>query len=554
MKSFFFSTMATLALTAWLSLAATQARATLTLETEGGQNFTTDASWVVLTGIASEAVKVNDTTGGVTYDPGMQTWSYLGPLSQGMNFLQIQTASGGETTSVTVVKTGVPENLSYPSFGPDKHLAGAWMFTWFGDPSWKNSSPWWPVGGFATCTGDVEWANAINVLRAAKELLEEGYQPPRLALFQDCAIINFFYTQSHSGAALDVSTAAGRDLFFDYTKAFHEDVYSILGDRYRDAAMARYNDRPIIAYWFVGNGSVIGASEAFVQDQKARFEALWGKEPYYICHPHSWSSYASVDEITLMFGPSNHFHTQSSPGKNTMNITPGFWNPISNPHYIPREGGADYNTAWENVLARRDSIDHVFIDSWNETGEGSGIFEAQTFTYTTADDGELNNWNYTHNEYWGDTPRHYIDATANYAAQWNDDPADDALFIAADVPATLGPGQQRRVTVVMRNTGDRAWNPTDGDRLDVIEGVGLVPGGAVLLDETVDQIDKYGGVFRGKPRAFTFELSTPTEQGTHTLTMQMRKGDAGALYGDAVSFEIQIVDPNNSVDDFTIYR
>src|SRR5207244_8599244 len=85
----------------------------------------------------------------------------------------------------------------------------------------------------------VRFTNVMNVLRAARELLEEGHRPPRLAMFADTAIINSLYKQQ-TGADIDVSTAAGRAAFYDYVGTFHRQAYAILGDRYRSAALATY--------------------------------------------------------------------------------------------------------------------------------------------------------------------------------------------------------------------------------------------------------------------------------------------------------------------------
>ena len=52
----------------WLWLAGPLSPATLTMETAGGQNFTTASSWVVLTGQASETVKINGSANGITWD------------------------------------------------------------------------------------------------------------------------------------------------------------------------------------------------------------------------------------------------------------------------------------------------------------------------------------------------------------------------------------------------------------------------------------------------------------------------------------------------------
>jgi hypothetical protein len=543
-------------------------------------DFATTASFVVLTGVAPamvgsnpiEGIQINGSVRGVSWDAARERWSYLGPLNSGSNefIVSPQVPGSSLSVSINVELTLDPQHESADSFGPGIHFVGSWFFSWFVNDNWQNRSPWWPVGGFQTWTGTVEWAknqlldamdanidflgiqfdskstyrfqNAVNVLQAARELVEEGYQPPRLALFQDTAIINQLYKQ-RTGSDLDVGTDAGRAEFFSFTEAFYEKVHELVGDRYENAVMARYNDAPIIAFWHSAAGSIQNASEFFVLDQKSRFAGLYGTTPYFVAHPIHWSGYPSTDEITLMFGPSTHFHQsgRDGAGKQTINITPGFWNPLTNPHYLARQGGVNYVAAWETALTQRDDVEHIYIDSWNETGEGSGIFEAQTFTYTTADRGLLGDWQYTHDESWGPTPRHYIDLTAQYADQWNDTPANDARWIADDLPAQLNAGERRLATVVLLNAGDRAWNPDDGDRLDIIRGIELVPDGPVAIENALDQIDAFGGVFRGKPRTFTFEVVAPFRSGTYDLAVQMRLGENGATFGSLVEFTLEVI-------------
>jgi hypothetical protein len=297
----------------------------------------------------------------------------------------------------------------------------------------------------------------------------------------------------------------------------------------------------MVAFWHTDTGSILGGSNDFVLDLKARFQADRGVEPYVIGHPNFWSQWSATDEVTLMFGPSSHAQRVGwdGAGKETMNITPGFWNPVSNTWYLPRAGGVSYDAAWGTAQAARALVDHLYIDSWNETGEGSGIFAALVRSYTAADSSSCGTWVNRHDEAWGPTPRHYIETTATRAALWNDVPEDDAALVAHDLPATLAQGERRLVTVVMRNAGDRAWTAGAGDGLVVTQGTSWAVDLVDAVDDARDEVAQYGGLFRGRPRAFTFEVTAPCVPGSHGLGFRMARG-GGAGYGAPVSHAVTV--------------
>jgi hypothetical protein len=531
----------------------------------------------LIAGAATERVTVNDDDRGVAFDPATGRWSWHGPLAAGANALSVRAHSaagwaGPMTTTLTLGGAPAPEPDA--DLAATDHTVGAWFFSWFtGDPAWECSSPWWPVDGFAAWDGSVAWAkgqlldmmdanldvvgfqfdtkdptlpwgvrwtNVERSLEAVRELLEEGYRPPRVIPFLDTAIVNALHHDA-TGQDIDVSTEAGRAELYDYLHVFFTAVDTFLGDRYRDAALATLAGRPMIAFWHTDTGSIVGGSNDFVLDLKARFLAEHGVTPYVIGHPNHFAQWAATDEVTLMFGPPAHFHQggRDGAGEETINLTPGFWNPISNAWYLPRLGGSNYDTAWATAQGRRDQARHLYIDSWNETGEGSGVFAALLSTYTAADTGSCGTWVYRHDDsFAADASRHYIDVTAAQAAAWNDVPEDDALFLAHDLPATLRAGERRLATVVVRNTGDRAWTGAAGDALRATAGAALVDLAVLPLSDALDEIPDYGGLFRGRPRAFTVELRAPCEPGNHGLVLQLHRG--AVPFGEALTWAITV--------------
>jgi hypothetical protein len=283
-----------------------------------------------------------------------------------------------------------------------------------------------------------------------------------------------------------------------------------------------------------------GEDNNMVLDLKARFRADFGTDPHLIGHPNDWRNFAAVDEITQMVGPPTHFlMTGRDPsGAPTINVEAGFWNPTSNTFYLPRVGGANFDAAWTSAQAQRAKARHVWIDTWNETGEGSGIFSAQPLTYTAADMGPCGQFVNRHDETWSTDGRHYIDVTRTQASAWNDAPDLDAAPLASDAPSTMNVGERRWITVVMQNTGDGTW--TAAGPLLALSAASRADGFHVEqpVAATSDAlVTRFRGVARGLSGVFTALLTAPCTAGRHTLSMQMID-TSGAPFGKAFSIDV----------------
>jgi hypothetical protein len=538
--------------------------------------------FVVLTGTlpprreggAIATVQVEGSTRGVRRDTEGKVWSYFLASEGGRLNIEVS-AEPGDTVQLTAEVA--PGGGSLPARDIDHgHYVGTWMFTWFtGDPSWRCNSAWRPAEGFAAWDGSVAWArgqlldqldsridvvglqldtarsggdegyrfdNVVNVLAAARELLDEGVLPPRLFPFLDTAIIADHYQQAE-GVALDLASDAGRAYFYDHARVFYDAAQSTLAESRFAAGVARFLDgRPAIGAWH--SESLKGVDNAAVLDLKARFAAdFGGLQPYLIAHPNHFRDLEAVDEITLMLGPPSHFATsgRDAAGLVTINVEAGFWNPTSNPFYLPREGGAHYEQAWQSALGEREAARHVWIDTWNETGEGSGIFAAEPVSYTASDTGPCDDFVNTHEESWGEGSRRYIDITRQGAAAWNDSVELDAEPVASDLPDTMKPGERRYVTVVMRNRGDTTWT---AER----HKLGLTFSSAArdfhiqqLVSAQVDDlVTRFGGVTRGMPGVFTVLLTAPCTPGTQQIAFEIYDAVEGG-FGSQLQKDITVV-------------
>jgi hypothetical protein len=520
------------------------------------------------------SVEVGGSTRGVRVDTARGVWSYFLATPSGALPITLHAESGAMATALSAQVSVGAAALPARDLVPDQHTVGAWMFTWFtGDTSWQCSSAWRPVGGFKTWDGSVAWArdqlldqvdahldavglqldtasgagaqgyrfnNIANVVKAARQLLEEGVLPPRLFPFLDTAIISDHY-QTSQGAMLDLSGEAGRAYLYGHAQAFYQAAKSALGDQYGAAGTARWQGGlPAVAFWH--SESMSGVDNAAVLDFKARFQADFGAACYFIAHPNNWKNFAAVDEITQMVGPPTHYLITGHDAGNfpTINVEAGFWNPTSNTFYLPREGGTHFDDAWQSAQAQRAKARHVWIDTWNETGEGSGMFAGEALTYAATDKGPCSQFVNLHAESWGSEPRHYIDVTRAQASAWNDAAELDAEPLASDAPTTFHPGEQRYVTVVMRNTGDSSW-PTPGPQLGLSAAAAADDFHiAAPVNATGDLLtQRFGGVARGLPGVFTVLVTAPCTPGAHMLQLQMLDAKQGA-FGKDFSIDVMV--------------
>ena len=545
-------------------------------------SVSTPGPYVVLSGTLPDAingskvtsVEVGGSTRGVRIDTARGVWSYFLAAPSGALPITVHAESGAMATALSAQVTVGAAALPERDLVPDQHTVGAWMFSWFtGDVSWQCSSAWRPVGGFKTWDGSVAWGrdqlldqmdahldavglqldtptgsgdqgyrfnNIVNVVKAARQLLEEGVLPPRLFPFLDTAIISDHY-QTSQGAVLDLSGDAGRAYLYGHAQAFYKAATTALGDTYGAAAIARWQGGlPAVAFWH--SESMSGVDNAAVLDFKARFQADFGAACYFIGHPNNWRNFAAVDEVTQMLGPATHYQMSGHDAATfpTINLEAGFWNPISNTFYLPRVGGTNFDMAWQSAQAERSKARHVWIDTWNETGEGSGMFAGEALTYAATDTGPCSQFVNLHAESWAAEPRHYIDVTRAQASVWNDAAELDAEPLASDAPVTLHPGEQHYITVVMRNTGDSSW-PTPGPQLGLSAAAAADDFHiAAPVSATGDALtQRFGGVARGLPGVFTVLVTAPCKPGAHLLALQMLDATQGA-FGKEFSAQVMV--------------
>jgi hypothetical protein len=182
----------------------------------------------------------------------------------------------------------------------------------------------------------------------------------------------------------------------------------------------------------------------------------------------------------------------------------------------------------------------VYLESWNEYDEGSGLYAANTgqpFIRQGSGNTNTDNWS-TAND-----PYEYINTTARGAARFNDWPEREATIVWHDLPTHMTVGETRTATVVVRNDGDNQWTAADSYRFgekEYLDNV-LFGDGRYYLDDSQDDIPTYGGIFRGRVKIFQLTLNAPSVPGTYNTHWSMLQ-EKVAWFGQELAQTI-VVEP-----------
>jgi hypothetical protein len=216
----------------------------------------------------------------------------------------------------------------------------------------------------------------------------------------------------------------------------------------------------------------------------------------------------------------------------------GYWDQnIRRPGlFMPRDGGRIYRNVWQYVLKQCNPVHRICVESWNEYDEGSGIYAARPdppFSRPDLPPENTDRWSET------DDPFEYIRTTAQGAAEFNGLPARDAKILADDLPRVLSPGQTGSAAVVVRNEGNALWSRREQFAFALKE---VSPEFSLVsrrceIDDTYNETELYGGVFRGRPVTFMISFSAPVIPGSYRMKWGMVHGN-DEWFGE--EWEVQI--------------
>ncbi len=453
---------------------------------------------------------------------------------------------------------------SRPSFNSTNHLVSVSVFQWFTANGGQLSGPWRPVEGRSNWTGTTDFwrtqikqtmaANVdmlyvhlipsseqqrVNLFQALNQLRGEGWNVPKVAPFLDPVI-------TWDGQPLvDVSTTAGKDTFVSQYTRFFNQYFSVNQDSYADDYLARIDGRVVLDTWHVNNNlSNVGSLTR--NEVESRLKAAFAQN-----HPVfnqgirmvttlSSPTLSFADEKVAQFETVSYFYASLWQSLWSVQLKGGYWDQnIRNPgQYLPRGGGIHYSNAWWRANMLRTQVRRVYLESWNEYDEGSGLYAANPGPPYVAPGNP-------HTDVWSSVndPYEYIDTTAQGATTFNDWPDLDARILWHNIPTRMLPGETRTATVIVRNEGDARWTGAANYRFAQRPAAGSASfsTGPVLINDAQDDIPAYGGIFRGRAKTFLITLRAPTAPGTYSTHWSMAQGDTG-WFGQDLSQTI-LVDP-----------
>jgi len=426
-----------------------------------------------------------------------------------------------------------------PSYNRTSHVVSTSVFHWYTPTTGQLSGPWLPLEGRPAWTGEPDWwegqvkqmmmANIdilyvhlipkfeqqrINLFQALNQLRYNGYDVPKVVPFLDPLI-------TWDGLPnIDVATTSGKDEFTDQYIRFFNQYYSVNQDTYADDYLAKFDGKVILDSWHphlnLDNLSSLSRSDIMAR-LVAEFgsNSVFSNDIYMVSTAFSPENYAFTDEKVPQFEVHEYARAPLFNGIRAAQVKPGYWDQnVRDPGFLlPRDGGTNYSNAW-NTVNGASNVDHVYIESFNEYDEGSGIYAADPTNSPWINPNSGN----TETDTWSnvDNPYEYIHTTAAGAAIFNDTPNHDAKILWHSFPDNMYMGETQQVTVIVRNTGDASWTAAAeykfGDKAD---GAALFGAARYPLDDNEDEIPIYGGIFRGRPKIFQLTLVAPMTPGTY---------------------------------------
>jgi hypothetical protein len=444
-----------------------------------------------------------------------------------------------------------------PSFQSSDRIVAATLFHWYASTGGQLSGPWLPLEGRPNWTGLTPWwktqikqAMMANIdvfyvhliddaeirrelfFAALHELRAEGYDVPKVAPFLD-PLITWFNEPN-----VDLATVAGKDTMVQQYVRFYTQYFQRNPDAYAADYLAKMDEKLILSTWhlFLNFDNV---SQFTRVDLENRLATKFAGRPafqqgiYMITPALNNPTFTFTDERVPLFEINTYFQSHTFNSRKTLQIKAGYWDQnVRTPgDFLPRAGGIHYTNAWSQVDT---TFNLVYVESWNEYDEGTGIYAAQPDTnYLINNNPNTDTWSTT-----GD-PYEYIRTTAAGAAVYNTRPEFSSLFLANDLPDTLASGMPQPVQITVRNEGDFSWTQAAGITLQQLSSdpVQLTLQGGTL-DDTQNEIPIYGGIFRGRPVTFAATVTAPAQPGTYPTHWQMHLN--GQPFGDTLVHTVHI--------------
>ncbi|HGY89987.1 MAG TPA: hypothetical protein ENK43_02310 [Planctomycetes bacterium] len=194
------------------------------------------------------------------------------------------------------------------------------------------------------------------IVEAARTIRKEGGAPPRIGMFYDTSTLLHSVRGEEADGTLDLRTPGPRKIFGDTILQFFEKVPKSM--------WFELDGFPVIVLY-----ASFGAPHPkdLLDEVSDRFFVTFKKRPFFVAEA-SWNvnSHARYRWGAALTGPTgDSIVTTIGPGYNDTKV-PGRGTPIRD-----REGGRFYEWSWQKALLSNPTL--VFIETWNEFHEGTGI-------------------------------------------------------------------------------------------------------------------------------------------------------------------------------------
>lgn len=425
-------------------------------------------------------------------------------------------------------------------------LSGPWL-PLEGRPNWTGSSAWWQsqIKQMMMANIDVMWVHLVpdwetqryNLFTALNQLRAQGYDVPKVAPFLDPMI-------TWSGMPLlNLATTEGKDAFVQPYTRFFQQFFLANQDAHADTFIQQIDGRVVLDTWHVKN-NVTNISSLTRSDVESRLRAaLYPAHPVFdngirmVTNAYNVPQLSFADEKVPQFEMNQYINGTTFNGVETRQLKGGYWDQnVRTPGSIlKRNGGTNYRSAW--AMVNRATTTRVYIESWNEYDEGSGIYAGATGApYRIPTNTSTDTWSSTNDPY------EYIRTTAEGAAAFNDTPALDAKVLWHSIPARMRPGSTASAKIVVRNEGDSSWNSGSG----VWFGQDRSADSAVFcasdfaINDSTNEIPIYGGIFRGRPIEFNLQLTAPSALGTYATHWGM--ANSSGRFGEQKLVTVEVAD------------
>ncbi len=460
-------------------------------------------------------------------------------------------------------------------FEVSSHIVSTSFFCWYGQGEWQVVGPWIPIDGRESWDGSQRyWRTMIKQLMAAnidvvyvelipmletnrgnfflalKSLRAEGWNVPKVCPFLDPEIT--YSVLKYNG---DCGTEEGKDELIGHYIRFYKQFFDANTDEFADDFIYSQDGHPVLNIWHIqlhiDNYDALRRSDVTnrLRNEFGAKHPVFNNSIKMINNAYS-PCFSFTDERIYQFEMQEYKIDKNWNGINSSLLKPGYWDQnVRNPGYLlHRDGGSHYSESWDKVNADH-SIDRVYIESFNEYDEGSGIYATKTDVVYRKTDGGMNN---TGNDIWSSAndSYEYIKTTASGAAKFNDFKTNDSKILYHNIPDKMIAGETFIAQVIVQNFGNASWSDAAEYKFGEQEGLDDVTFGSTRypIDDTEDDIPEYGGIFRGRAKTFDVEIVAPNTPGSYETNWGMVQ-EGVEWFGETITKTI-VVEKTTAATDF----